>query len=55
VERIDRPIQNDPLGNALIGGGVSGIVRGTAAGITSVITGTAIGTGKNAISARGKK
>jgi hypothetical protein len=44
LERIDPPIKKDPLGNALIGGGVTGIVRGSAAAAArAVVTGTAAG------------
>jgi hypothetical protein len=43
LERIDPPIQKDPLGNALIGGGVTGLVRGSAAAAArAVINGTAV-------------
>jgi hypothetical protein len=44
LERIDPPIRKDPLGNALIGAGAAGLVRGsaTAAG-RAIITGTAVG------------
>jgi predicted Rossmann-fold nucleotide-binding protein len=44
LERVDPPIHPDPLGNALIGGGVTGVMKGAAAGAASAIRGAAIGT-----------
>jgi len=54
LERIDPPIQKDPLGNGLIGGGVIGIVRGSAAAaaqavVTSTLMGAAIQKGREAM------
>src|SRR5215469_1296102 len=44
LEKVDPPIQTDPLGNALIGGGLTGIVTGSAgAAGRAVLTGTAMG------------
>jgi len=43
LERIDTPIRPDPLGNALLGGPVHGVIRGAAVGLTSIVTGTATG------------
>jgi hypothetical protein len=44
LERVDSPIYPDPLGNALISGGVTGIATGSAsAAARGVVTGTAIG------------
>ena len=44
LEKIDPPIQKDPLGNAIIGGGVSGVVRGSVgAAARAIVTGTATG------------
>lgn len=48
IERIrqyDKPIRPDPVGNALIGGGVTGVTKGAAAGAASAVRGAAIGTG----------
>ena len=48
IERIrqyDKPIRPDPVGNALIGGGVTGVLKGAAAGAASAARGAAIGTG----------
>ena len=44
LEQIDKPLQNDPLGNALIGGGVNTLAKGLAAGATSVATGSGTAT-----------
>jgi hypothetical protein len=44
LEKIDPPIQKDPLGDAIIGGGVTGIVRGSVgAAARAIVTGTAAG------------
>lgn len=43
LARVDPPIRPDPLGNALLGSPVHGVVRGAAAGVTSIFTGTATG------------
>lgn len=44
LDRVDPPIQKDPLGNALIGAGVTGLVTGSAAAATrAIVTGTATG------------
>lgn len=47
IQRIinyDKPVKKDPLGNALIGGGVTGLIKGSAgAAVQSVVTGTATG------------
>lgn len=37
LDRVDPPIKKDPLGNALIGGGVSGLIRGVTAGAASSV------------------
>lgn len=43
LERIDPPIQSDPLGNALIGGAVTGTMRGAAAGAASALRSATLG------------
>jgi hypothetical protein len=43
VNRVDPPIKPDPLGNALIGGAVTGTMKGAAAGALSIVNGTAVG------------
>lgn len=55
LQRVDPPIKKDPLGNALIGGGVSGALRGAAAGVSSVFTGTATGAATNEVRDRRRK
>lgn len=35
LDRVDPPIKQDPVGNALIGGAVSGVVKGLATGAVS--------------------
>ena len=55
LQRVDPPIKKDPLGNALIGGGVSGALRGAAAGVSSVFTGTATGAASNEVRDRRRK
>jgi hypothetical protein len=43
VKRYDKPVQKDPLGNALVGGGVSGVVKGSVAtGVSSAVKDVAI-------------
>ena len=46
--QYDKPIYKDPLGNALIGAPTTGVIRGAAAGVSSIVTGTTIGTATNA-------
>ncbi|MEO5881992.1 MAG: hypothetical protein ABIQ06_06210 [Caldimonas sp.] len=46
--KYDKPVYKDPLGNALIGAPTTGLIRGAAAGVSSIVTGTAIGTASNA-------
>jgi hypothetical protein len=44
LEKIDPPIEKDPLGNAIIGGSLTGIVRGSVgATANAIVTGTAAG------------
>lgn len=43
LEKVDPPIRPDPLGNALIGGAVTGTMKGAAAGATSAIRSGAAG------------
>lgn len=43
LERVDPPVRPDPLGNALIGGGVTGTMKGAAAGAASAVRSGAIG------------
>lgn len=43
LEAIDKPLRNDPLGNALIGGGVNTATRGIAAGAASFMKSGAAG------------
>lgn len=43
LEAIDKPLRNDPFGNALIGGGVNTVAKGVAAGAASVIKSGAAG------------
>jgi predicted Rossmann-fold nucleotide-binding protein len=54
VEKADRPVRPDPLGNALIGGGVTGAMSGAAAGAASAVRGAAIGTAIEKAKERGK-
>src|SRR5262245_40510025 len=43
LQRVDPPIQKDPLGNALIGGGITGVLKGSfAAGAAAAARGTAV-------------
>ncbi len=44
LERVDPPVRPDPIGNALIGGGVTSAMKGVGAGAVSAIRGAAIGT-----------
>ena len=46
--KYDKPVYKDPLGNALLGAPTTGLIRGAAAGVSSIVTGTAIGTATNA-------
>lgn len=50
--KYDKPVYPDPLGNALIGGASSAVVRGASAGVTAIISGTAAGTAVNAAKKR---
>lgn len=43
LEKVDPPIRPDPIGNALIGGAVTGTMKGAAAGAVSAVRGGAIG------------
>lgn len=54
LDAVDPPIQKDPLGNALIGGGVTGIMKGAGAGAASVVKGTALGTAVEAAKEKSK-
>lgn len=45
LEAYDKPVRVDPIGNALIGGGVNTAMKGIAAGVQSVVTGATFGTG----------
>jgi hypothetical protein len=44
LERVDPPVRPDPIGNALIGAGVTTVLRGTTAGAVSAVRGGALGT-----------
>ncbi|MBR1147503.1 hypothetical protein [Bradyrhizobium sp. AUGA SZCCT0431] len=44
LERVDPPIRPDPIGNALIGGAVTGTIRGATAGAVSTLRSGAVGT-----------
>lgn len=45
LERVDPPVRPDPVGNALIGGGVSGVMRGSVGAAAGAFgRGAAIGT-----------
>jgi hypothetical protein len=51
-QRTDRPepgLQPDPIGNAIIGGAVTGTLRGAAAGAISTLRGGAIGAAGQAL------
>jgi hypothetical protein len=52
LDRVDRPVYKDPLGNALIGGLPTAIVRGGAAALSSVAAGTAIGVARQKLQDR---
>lgn len=43
IRRADPPIKEDPIGNALIGGGVTAVLKGTGAGAVSAVRGAGIG------------
>jgi hypothetical protein len=46
IHKSDTPVRTDPIGNALIGGGVTGAMTGSAAaGAASAGRGAALGTG----------
>jgi hypothetical protein len=54
LDRVDPPVQKDPLGNALIGAGITGVVTGSAAAaaravVTGTVTGAAIQGAKDAM------
>ena len=44
LEKVDSPIRPDPVGNALIGGAVTGTMKGAAAGAVSATRGAGVGT-----------
>jgi len=44
TEKLDRPVRTDPIGNSIIGGGATGMVRGAAAGVVTAARGAAVGT-----------
>ena len=44
LEKVDPPIRPDPVGNALIGGAVTGTMKGAAAGALSTVRGAGVGT-----------
>jgi hypothetical protein len=48
LDRVDPPIRPDPLGNALMGGVVTGTLKGAAAGAASAARGVAISSGVQA-------
>jgi hypothetical protein len=57
LDRVDPPIQKDPLGNAIIGAGITGLVTGSAAAaaramVTGTVTGAAIQAAKDAMRRR---
>ena len=43
IHQADKPVRPDPVGNALIGGGVTGAMKGAAAGASSAARGAIIG------------
>lgn len=43
LQKVDPPIKPDPLGNAIMGGVVTGAMRGAAAGAVSTVRGAAVG------------
>ncbi len=43
IHQADKPVRPDPVGNALISGGVTGAMKGAAAGASSAARGAAIG------------
>lgn len=56
VRQYDKPVRVDPVGNALIGGGVSGGIGGSVvSGARSAVTGSALGTGVDAYQQSKKK
>lgn len=59
VQRVtdyDKPVQKDPVGNALIGGGVSGVIKGSVgAAATSVVSGTTFNATKQKFKGPSKK
>ena len=56
LERVDPPIRPDPVGNALIGGGVSGAMTGSVGAAAGAFgRGTAIGAGVEAVRQGGNR
>ena len=55
LETIDKPLRNDPIGNALTGGVVTGAAKGAAAGAAAVIKGAATATTVEKIKEENKK
>jgi len=55
VRQYDKPIRPDPIGNALIGGGVTGSMKGAAAGAAAAARGAAIGTGAEKVREKAQK
>lgn len=50
LKNYDKPVYKDPVGNAIIGGGVTGVLKGSGgAAAKSVGTGSAINHGKKKI------
>lgn len=50
LKNYDKPVQKDAFGNAIISGGVSGVIKGSVAkGATSVATGTVVNTAKQQV------
>jgi hypothetical protein len=54
VMEYDKPLKDDPVGNAITGGAGTGLVRGAAAGAAAVVTGAVKNIGVETIKERQK-
>ncbi|BEP54501.1 hypothetical protein GmRootV118_17450 [Variovorax sp. V118] len=55
LEKYDKPLRDDPIGNALTGGAATGLVRGAAAGAVGTASRAATGTASSEYKRRNEK
>ncbi|QOF76099.1 hypothetical protein [Variovorax sp. 38R] len=55
LEKYDKPLRDDPIGNALTGGAATGLVRGAAAGAAGTASRAATGTASSEYKRRNEK